>query len=251
MNGFEKHEIKHLSASSINLWINAPDVWVAGYLFKKRTPMGPAPWRGICVEDAVVSVLTGEQIDDSIKASLDKFDKMHKIADESTTKERDMIEPMVRLSVDELVQYGKPEFVDDGKQEKIEISCGLNDDTIIPIIGYLDLVFPDHGLVIDLKTTNRMPSTMSPEHQLQRAIYSHAMGNSAVKFLYVTPKKTKLLEDGDVSECLAGAKVQIQRLEQFLAHCPDKETAAAIVPHNPNSFYWRNGQSIRAEIFNS
>jgi len=26
MNGFEKHGIEHLSASSINLWTNAPDV---------------------------------------------------------------------------------------------------------------------------------------------------------------------------------------------------------------------------------
>jgi hypothetical protein len=60
MNGFEKHGIKHLSASSINLWTNAPDVWVASYLFKKRTPMGAAAMRGICTEDAVANTLTGK-----------------------------------------------------------------------------------------------------------------------------------------------------------------------------------------------
>ena len=38
MNGFEKHNIDHLSASSINLWANAPDVWVMQYLHGKRTP---------------------------------------------------------------------------------------------------------------------------------------------------------------------------------------------------------------------
>lgn len=27
--GFARHNIDHLSASSINLWTNAPDVWVA------------------------------------------------------------------------------------------------------------------------------------------------------------------------------------------------------------------------------
>ena len=27
-DGFTKHKIDHLSASSINLWTNAPDVWV-------------------------------------------------------------------------------------------------------------------------------------------------------------------------------------------------------------------------------
>ena len=76
MNGFEKHGIKHLSASSINLWINAPDVWVASYLFGKRTPMGAAAMRGICTEDAVVAALTGEaNRDTALKAALDKFDK--------------------------------------------------------------------------------------------------------------------------------------------------------------------------------
>jgi hypothetical protein len=45
-DGFIKHNIDHLSASSINLYANAPDVWVVSYLFGRRTPMGPAAWRG-------------------------------------------------------------------------------------------------------------------------------------------------------------------------------------------------------------
>jgi len=40
MNGFEKHNIDHLSASSINLWSNAPDVWVMQYLHGLRTQLG-------------------------------------------------------------------------------------------------------------------------------------------------------------------------------------------------------------------
>jgi len=31
-NGFERHGIDHLSASSINLWSSAPDVWLMSYL---------------------------------------------------------------------------------------------------------------------------------------------------------------------------------------------------------------------------
>jgi hypothetical protein len=191
MSGFNKHNIDHLSASSINLWANAPDVWVMSYLFGLRTPMGPAPWRGIVVEEAVVETMMGGSEKDAIQKALDKFDKRFLIGDEATTKERAMIEPMVQLSVEQLMEFGKPEFPEEGGQNKISITA-KGDGWTVPVIGFLDLVYPQHGVVIDLKTTGRMPSTMSAEHQLQRAIYQKAKGgNQSVKFLYVTPKKAR------------------------------------------------------------
>jgi hypothetical protein len=246
-DGFHKHGIDHLSASSINLWTNAPDLWVMQYLYGVRTPMGPAPWRGICVEDAVVHTLLGGSEVEAIKMALDKFDKRFLIGDEATTKERAMIEPMIRQSVEELMEFGKPEFPEGSKQEKISITA-KGDDWSIPVIGYLDLVYPQHGMVIDLKTTGRVPSKMSAEHQLQRCIYAAAKGNMAVKFLYLSGKKSSLLEDGDVAETLAKAKKQIGRIEAFLRHC-DKEMAKAIVPTNPSSFYWRGSEQLYEEFY--
>ena len=247
-DGFTKHGIDHLSASSINLWSNAPDVWVMSYLFGKRTPMGPAPWRGICVEDAVVHTLMGGSEAEAIQMAHDKFDKRFLIGDEATTKERAMIEPMVQQSVKELMEFGKPEFADEkSKQEKISIMA-KGDGWSIPVIGFLDLVYPHHGVVIDLKTTGRVPSKMSAEHQLQRCIYAAAKGNMAVKFLYVSGKKSAMLEDGDVAETLATAKKQISRLEKFLQHC-DKDVARAIVPTNPSSFYWRGSEHLYEEFY--
>ena len=85
MNGFEKHSIKHLSASSINLWTNAPDVWVAQYLFGMRSPISAAAMRGICTEDAVVAVLTGkDKPEAALKAALKKFDNTFPIGSEKT-----------------------------------------------------------------------------------------------------------------------------------------------------------------------
>jgi hypothetical protein len=247
-DGFSKHNIDHLSASSINLWANAPDVWVMQYLHGLRTPMSAAPWRGICVEDAVVETLMGGSEEEAIANALDKFDTRFLIGDEKTTKERAMITPMVQLAVEELMEFGKPEFPEDEKgQEKISITAKGN-GWEIPVIGYLDLVYPQHGVVIDLKTTGRLPSSMSAEHVLQRAIYQKAKGNMAVKFLYVTPKKAAMLEDGDVNETLAAAKAQIHRLEAFL-RAVDKDTAKAIVPCNPNSFYWSGNESLRKEFY--
>ena len=250
IDGFAKHNIDHLSASSINLWTNAPDVWVMQYLYGIRTPMGAAPWRGIVVEDAVVDILTGGSEQKAIQDALDKFDKRFLIGTEKTTKERDMIKPMIQLSIEELMEFGKPEFPEESErrgQEKIEIKTG-KDGWTIPIIGYLDLVYPQHGLVIDLKTTGRIPSTMSGEHQLQRAIYAKAKGNMGVKFLYVSAKKASMLEDGDVAETLAKAKTQIFRMEAFLRHV-DKDTAKEIIPLNPNSFYWTGNEDLRKEFY--
>jgi hypothetical protein len=246
MNGFDKHGIKHLSPSSINLWTNAPDVWVAQYLFGKRGPMSAAAMRGICTEDAVVAVLQGKNADGALDAALEKFDQTFPIGDEKTTKERAMIQPCMELAVQELEQYGEPEFPEDG-QEKISITA-KTDDYEIPVIGYLDLVFPKHGVVIDLKTTGRCPSVMSAEHQLQRAIYQKAKGNQIVKFLYVTPKKTNLLEDGDSSEILRRTKIQITRMERFL-RSGNARDVASVIPVNPNTFYWNGAEEIREELY--
>jgi hypothetical protein len=247
MNGFEKHGIDHLSASSINLWANAPDVWVMQYLFGKRTGMGPAAWRGICSEDAVVDTLLGEDQEAAIAKALAKFDKRYLIGDEKTTKERNMITPIVGMAVEELKQYGKPVFPDDSKQEKISITA-KGENYSIPVIGFLDMVYPDHGLVIDLKTTSKIPSSMSADHRLQRCIYAASKGNMAVKFLYVSGKKSALLEDGDVRETLAEAKHAINRLHNFLLAL-DKDTARAIVPVNKSSFYWSGSESLRKEFY--
>ena len=246
MNGFDKHGIKHLSPSSINLWTNAPDVWVAQYLFGKRGPMSAAAMRGICTEDAVVAVLQGKNADGALDAALEKFDQTFPIGDEKTTKERAMIQPCMELAVQELEQYGEPEFPEEG-QEKISITA-KTDDYEIPVIGYLDLVFPKHGVVIDLKTTGRCPSVMSAEHQLQRAIYQKAKGNQIVKFLYVTPKKTNLLEDGDPSEILRRTKIQITRMERFL-RSGNARDVASVIPVNPNTFYWNGAEEIREELY--
>ena len=253
MNGFEKFEVGHLSASSINLAKNAPDVWVAQKLRKKKFPGSPAMTRGISIEDAVVAALSNDlTLEEAVDVVHARFDKTYPIPDEKVTKERNMIAPSIKLSIDALQEYGKPEFDENAGafgQEKVSLTTQLKDNSLIEVIGYLDLVYPEQGLTVDLKTTARMPSVMSPEHQLQRAIYAHAKGNHAVKFLYVTPKKFQFLEDGDPRTVLSQAKIIIQRLNDFLLTCESVEHALAIVPHNPDNFYWNNAHDIRNQLF--
>ena len=119
----------------------------------------------------------------------------------------------------------------------------------IEFMGFIDFKFPEHGLIVDLKTTMRMPSIMSIGHQRQRAFYQKSNGNMAVKFLYVTPKKVELKEDGDADDLMSDIKAHLTRQEAFL-RLGDKELLRSIVPVDPDSFYWRGEENIRKDLFN-
>tara|TARA_R110002126_G_scaffold5787_2_gene30866 strand:+ start:2422 stop:3174 length:753 start_codon:yes stop_codon:yes gene_type:complete len=248
MSGYTDHDIDHGSMSNLNKWIEAPDSWISGYLYGNRGSGSPAMWRGIFVEQAVADTITENlKIDDAIEKALKDFDAKYDFDDGSVAKERKNIEPMARLAVEALEPYGKPDFPEDGSQHKVSMMA-RGDDWELNIIGFLDFKFPNHGLIIDLKTTGRMPPVMSKGHQRQRAFYAKASGNAAVKFLYVTPKKVKLLEDGDTDEIMAEIKLHLTRQEAFL-RLGDKELLRSIVPVNPDSFYWRGDEDVRKELY--
>ena len=177
------------------------------------------------------------------------FDEGNQQKADKIKKEREAIGPMVRMAIEELKQYGKPSFSIAGSQEKVSITCA-GDGWKLPVIGFLDIEYPDQGLVIDLKTTLRMPSKMSAGHIRQRCVYARCKGNSVVQFLYVTPKKVALLEDGNVDEELAKIKAILNRTERFLT-AGDRDFLASIVPVNPNTFYWRDAGGIRSELFDA
>ena len=248
MSGFTDHGIQHGSISNLNKWIEAPDAWVSHYLFGNRGSGSPAMWRGIFTEEAVSDTITETlKIDDAIEKACRAFDTKHDFDDGSADRERNNIEPMTRLAVEALEPYGKPDFPGDGEQHKVSMTA-TGDGWKLNFIGFTDFNFPDHGLIVDLKTTGRMPSVMSKGHQRQRAFYSQASGNAAVKFLYVTPKKVAMLEDGDVAELMAEIKLHLTRQEAFL-RLGNKKLLRDIVPVNPDTFYWRGDEAVRKSLY--
>ena len=249
MSGFTDHGITHSSASSINKWIEASDAWVSHYLYNNRGSSSSAMWRGIFTEQAVADTITEKSnIDDSIAKAVSDFDTKVMFDDDgSAAKERENIEPMTRLAAEALEPFGKPVFPDDGSQHKVSMKA-TGDGWELDFIGYLDFKFPEHGLIVDLKTTMRMPSVMSKPHQRQRAFYQKSSGNTVVKFLYVTPKRRAFKEDGDVGELMAEIKTPLTRQEAFL-RLGDKELLKRIVPVNPDSFYWRGDEDVRKRLY--
>ena len=251
-NGFERHGIKRSSASNINNWIAAPDVWVAKYLFGYFSSTNSAIERGNAVEFATVATISGYLAHaDALKVAVDNFDDaLRQNIGDDADKERATIAAIVDQGVEALKEFGEPELPAGWPkhQAKIEIEA-RTENWSLPIIGYLDLVFPARGLVVDIKTTMRFPSkeTMSPAHQRQRAIYAAAT-NYDTRFLYLTPKRFGFLATGEPTEIMREIKTHLIRQERFLA-LGDARTLAGLVPVDADTFYWRGIEKARAELF--
>lgn len=247
MKGFNRHNIDHTSPSSINMYCDDPAAWVAKYLLNCKFSFSPAARAGVIAEEAVVNVLgRGWTQEEATKDAIEQFSRATVFDKSDKTLARgEAITGMIDLALKELSQYGEPEF-DNGKQKKIEINCRV-DDWTIPVIGFLDFVFPKHGLIVDMKTTQRMPSEMSSSHLRQRAIYKAANGNYAVKFLYVTGKKSAVFEPEDIGDTLKEIKSILRRQNAFL-NVGDCQLLQSIVPVF-DSYYWSDDMQVRRELY--
>ena len=250
MSGFQKHGIKHSSASSINKWVGDPCAWLGQYLFGIRTPPKAVFARGHAVEYAVVATISGALSHErAMSTAMERFDASYKLNAEDLDKERPNIAPMIEQALEVLRPLGEPDMPAKWPDQQHKVSLtARTDEWTLPVIGFLDLLYPTKGLVIDLKSTLRMPSkeTMIPAHQRQRAIYAGAT-NYDVKFLYVSPKKHLLLGDGEPSELMRQIKAHLIRQERFLA-LGDADLLRQIVPIT-ETFYWDGLEDQRVKTF--
>ena len=249
LSGFARHGLQHTSASQINMYAECPHAWVGQYLFNRRSAFGSAAKSGVLVEEAIVNVLArGFTADAAIAYAVGEFNKFTALGATDADNNRGLAMPqMVYGALEALKPYGTPEFAPDGKQKKVEVVCN-GDGWKLPIIGFIDLHYPLHGKIIDIKSTMKMPSAMSDPHKRQACIYQRAMGNQTVDFLYITGKKAQMLSCPDVPETLAGIKSILNRQERLL-RLGDKELLRSIVPVITSSYYSDDG--ITQELFNT
>ena len=179
--------VAHHSYSSVTTPIEK-QILTKGLGFKD--PMGAGAHRGQAVETGVVQGLLDHNasVESCIKLAEKKYQlatMMEPLTAADVQRNRSVIAPMVEALIKELRPYGIPEMGVDG-QKKITINL---DGVKRPIIGFLDLFYPAHGLIVDIKTTLRMPPKITDSHGLQGAIYSHGVGgNYEVRFVYATDK---------------------------------------------------------------
>jgi hypothetical protein len=253
MNAFERHGIDHLSASHVNLFIAQPAMWAASYLMKRRTGVGPAAHRGSAIECGVEQGLFDPTmpIGACQDAALAKYHSLTRLsADPRIEKERECIAPSVEVALTELRQYGVPDQAEGGRQHKIEIALP---GVAVPFVGYLDLLFPQHGLLVDLKTTARIPSEISDAHARQGAIYHAAKGNHQVRFAYVSAKKIAVYALADPEAHLAAVTRAALAIENFLNLSDDAEKLTRCFAPDLSSFYWgdASARALAQQIWGS
>lgn len=237
MSAFERHGIAHLSASQLNTFSAAPSLWVLEKLLKVKGRVGCSAHRGSSVETGVSHGLFNHDTtqEECEAVALKQYDRLTALSgDDKREKERGVIPGMIKNGLG-LRDKGNPIRPNQGDQHKIEV---MLEGVPVPIIGFLDFEFADE--VIDTKTTNAIPSQMPPAHARQFSLYKTAKMDKRMRGAYISSKRMDILTldrdtyDRSMVEIVAMAK----RMERFLSVSDDPQELAAIVSHDPSTFYW-------------
>lgn len=233
MTSFARHGIKHLSASSLNLFAAEPALWVMERLLKKRGPVGCAAHRGTAAEAGIVHGLLNPDatIEACQKVALDTFGQLTALSgDPRRDKEREAIPAIVATALPELRQYGIPDEV----QAKVE---RMLPGVPVPFIGFVDLGWSAHGITLDLKSQLRLSSSISASHARQVGLYIHGT-NREGRVAYCTPQKIGVYRLENADQHVADMANIAKRLEAFLSFSDDPHALASAVVPDFDSFYW-------------
>lgn len=245
MNAFQKHGLTHLSASSINLFSAAPSLWLLEKVMGVKGRVGCSAHRGSSVETGVSHGLFDHSVspEECEAVALAQYDRLTALSgDDKRDKERGVIPSMVRNGL-ELREKGNPIRPNMGDQHKIEI---MLEGVPVPIVGYLDFEYADE--IIDTKTTNAIPSVMPAAHARQFSIYKTAKMEKRMRGAYISSKRMDILTlDRDTYDrAMVEIAAMAKRMERFLSVSDDAEELAAIVSHDPSTFYWSD-PAMKAE----
>ena len=230
---FEKHGIKHISASSLNLYKAQPALWCGKYLLGWKDEVGAAAWRGSAVEAGLDLALYDRTAPFEAVAAkaFERFDldAMGEITDK-IEKEREAIPAFIQQAFEGAGGWGIP----NARQFKIETWI---DGISVPLIGYCDYVFDD--FVADLKTTFRMPGEPQGNHAAQVSGYWKATGKTP-RLLYATPKKWAVYELTPEQCDTAWADLcrAAYAVRSMLAKAHDGGDALSMFAPDFDSFYW-------------
>jgi len=186
-NPFEHFGIEHLSASSINLFIQDVPLFIVRYLAKHRSPTNPAMVRGTVIDHCIGNKTSILEAKKEFKKIMNYEKKQGNVFDkEKADTEYNNLERYLEIGIPFYEKLGEPVSY----QERVELQY---DDLPIPIIGFVDMEYKD--CIRDIKTTAKRPSTLLPPVQRQLAIYATALekNRAYADYLYVTKTKAEVI----------------------------------------------------------
>jgi hypothetical protein len=158
----------------MNLFCASPAMFVLEKILGRRQTVGAPAHRGTAVEDGGTFGLLNPKasLAECQQVSLQKYDTLTALSgDARRERYRETIPDMVTMALEELRPYGVPS----GCQGFVE---WRPDGLRYPVVGYWDYRWEQHGILVDLKTTERLPSSIKIPHARQVALYATMTGDN-------------------------------------------------------------------------
>lgn len=209
-------------------------MYVLERILGHRQPVGTPAHRGTAVEAGVaLGLMQDAPDDDAVVEAFKVYDRLTALsADARRETHRADIDGMVRSALEELRPYGKPSSA----QGKV---VWQPEGLAAPILGFYDFCWDEHGIIVDLKTTERLPSEVKIGHARQVALYAAGGGgNLEGRLTYVTPKKRATYRLENTRDHLAALASIARAVERFLSLSDDPEFFTSITVPDLESFYW-------------
>ena len=231
-------DYKNHRPTGLNLFAAEPAMFVLEYLLGIKQRVGVPAHRGVAVEDGVVIGLEDPKA--SIKSCVAEahktYDRLMALSgDPRREKYRQPIGDMVERAVVELRKYGIPS----ARQGVVEWHP---EQLRLPIRGHFDFWWEDHGLILDLKTTERMPSEIKISHARQVSHYA-ASNNVDARLAYVTPLKLEVYGLENVERHREALLNIAKKVENLLSLSDDPNFFLGLYAPNLDSFFWNNPTS--------
>lgn len=235
MSGFLRHKRTHVSVSQCNLF--QADVWL--YVFEQimgnRSAPGCSAHRGTAAEAGVAMGLLNPDaaLADCQAHALDEYDRLSALSrDPNREKEREAVPGIVEQGLEELRFYGCPSHV------QLEIRW-QHPDLPVPFKGFIDFMWEQHGLILDMKTQLRLASEISTSHARQLALYGAAVSdNYGLRVGYFTPKKRAVYQVENAKQHLDSLVRIARAIDRFLDISDDPNELLQLVVPNTSSFYF-------------
>lgn len=244
-SGYVMHGKPHTSVNDCNLAQADMFLFVVQKIMGHRGSVGCAAHRGTAAEHGVtIGLLNADAtLADCQEAAIKEFDRLTALSpDHNREKERDGVPGIVQQALEELRPYGKPSHV------QTEI-LWQHPELPVPFKGFLDFMWSDHGIILDMKTQLRLSSEVSSNHARQVALYGAAISdNYDLRVGYFTPKKRAVYQVENAKAHLDVLVRIAQRIDRFLALSPDPQELLRLCIPNTESFYYSD-PNTRQRVF--
>lgn len=242
----ERHGITRWSISRLNK-AQADIALLLLELKGVKGSVGPAAHRGTAAEAGIVAGLMDPQkpLAECQEIAVKEFDKLTVFnKSDSIDKERAAVPRIVEQGIAELRPYGVPTHT----QYKVE---WRHPDLSLPFLGYADLFYEEHGIILDIKSTLKMPSSSDENHERQVASYCLAISdNLDGRITYATPTKAATYRVENMKERIVSLVQIAQRVERFLSISDDIDELCGLVIPNYSLFYYdAQTRAAAKEIF--